>query len=215
MERRPIVKAMTAVSLVLLGFSTVQMFTSPAARAAERDCQRWEQDWWRSAQHERCLRAGTIIPARIASNRRIILRRWENYPLNLRVTRDVRGTYSRRIVIPAGSNIRGRLIPYRSWYRFEAERIRFPSNQREEIDAVSPPLYISDRYDQMWGGDRPLVSDAASILLNTLLGRRFEGYDAFALRDIFNRYPRVRRDLVVVYPRQDIDLRLTRSFVRD
>jgi hypothetical protein len=213
MERRPIVKAMTAVSLALLSFSSVLAFNPLTARAAEDRCQEWEQGW-RHPFHERCLRAGTIIPARISSQRRIILRRGEEYPLNLRVTRDVKGTYSERTVIPKGSNIRGRLVPHRAWYRFEAEWVRFPNNRREDLAAVSAPLYISDRYDGAFG-DRPAVSTAAIIILNAILGRRFDPAYPPYLGDVFTRYPRARRELVVVYPKQNIDLRLTRDFVRN
>jgi hypothetical protein len=212
MERRHIVKAMTAVSLALLSFSSVLALHPLMARAAE-DCQRWEQGW-RHLSYERCLRAGTIIPTRISPNRRVVLRRWETYPLNLRVTRDIRGTYSDRIVIPRGSTIRGNLVHHRAWYRFEAEMIRFPSNRREDIRAVSAPLYLSDRYDGYFG-DRPVMSPAAIIILNAILGRRVDTPDSPYLGDVFNRYPRARRDLVVVYPQQNIDLRLTRDFVRN
>lgn len=213
MKCRSIVKAMTAVSLALLSFSSALALNPLPARAAEDRCQRGDPGW-QYLRHERCLRAGTMIPARISSHRRIILRRWEDYPLNLRVTRDVKATYSDRTVIPRGSTIRGRLVPHQAWYRFEAQIVRFPSNRREDINAVSAPLYISDRYDGVFG-DRPVVSAAAIMILNTILGRRYDPADSPYLGDVFTRYPRVRRELVVVYPKQDIDLRLTRDFVRE
>jgi hypothetical protein len=240
MERRHIVKAMTAASLSLLSFASVLTVNPLAVQAARivgddnasviaeiqerggtpskvrhgENIAQWREEEWRYQRHGGWLRAGTIIPTRISQHRRVVLRRGESHRLRVRVLRDVRGTYSERTVIPKGSTIRGELVPYRAWYRFEAEEVYFPNNRRKDIDAVSVPLYISDRYDGAFG-DRPVVSTAAMIILNAILGRRFDPTYPPYLGDVFTRYPRARRELVVVYPKQDIDLRLTRDFVRN
>jgi hypothetical protein len=171
---------------------------------------------------DRRLSSGTVIPTRVERGRRIVLRRDEDYPLRLRVTDDVRSYDRGRVVIPEDSVIEGTLIPYQDGYRFEADEIRLRNGGTENINAVSSTLYGEDRDDRGGGlggilGDGTLISSAASIILESILGRRIEtgGISSSVLGGIFDRSPRARRELAVIYPNRDIDLRLTRDFRRD
>jgi hypothetical protein len=205
--------------------------------------QRQDQDWrdrdrndndWRNRGSDRRLNSGTLIPARVERGRRIVLRRNEEYPLQLRVTDDVRSGYRGRVVIPEDSIIEGDLVPYRGGYRFEADEIRLRNGRTRDIDAVSTTLYgddedwrdqDDDRDDRLGGilGNGTLISSAAAIILESILGRRLEtggigrlgGVSSSVLGGIFDRNPRARRELAVIYPNRDIDLRLTRDFNRD
>jgi hypothetical protein len=191
-------------------------------RDRDNNADGWNRnDRWNRGTDRR-LSSGTLIPARVERGRRIVLRRDEEYPLRLRVTDDVRSNYRGRVVIPEDSVIEGNLIPYRDGYRFEAEEIRLRNGGTEDIEAVSSTLYGDDREDRGGGlggilGDGTLISSAASIILESILGRRIEtgGISSSVLGGIFDRSPRARRELAVIYPNRDIDLRLTRDFRRD
>jgi hypothetical protein len=197
----------------------------------DRDWSNNDDRWNRSSS--RRLTSGTIIPAQVERSRRIVLRRNEEYPLRLRVTDDVRSSYRGRVIIPEDSIIEGNLVPYRDGYRFEADEIRLRNGRTRDLDAVSTTIYGNDedwrdRDDDRLGGilgNGTLISSAAAIILESILGRRLEtggigrgglgGVSSSVLGGIFDRNPRARRELAVIYPNRDIDLRLTRDFTRD
>ncbi len=162
------------------------------------------------------LSAGTTISAYPERRQRIVLRRSERYPLTLVVSEDV-GEFSRsrrgRAILPRGSRIEGELVPTRSGYRFESRQVRLPNGRNEEFWAISRsirPNSSFDRYDRNLDG----ASSGAQGILNAILGRSNSSGSVYS-GDVFERYPNARRDLVVIYPDQTLDLRLTREFVRD
>jgi hypothetical protein len=202
-----------------------------------------DRDWsnnndrW-NRRSDRSLRSGTVIQARVERNRRIVLRRNEEYPLRLRVTDDVRSSYRGRVVIPEDSIIEGELVPYRDGYRFEADEIRLRNGRTRDLNAVSSTIYGDDddwrdRDDDRAGGilnNGTLISSAAAIILQSILGGSLGsgrigglgglgglggGVSSSVLGGIFDRNPRARRELAVIYPKSDLDLRLTREFNRD
>jgi hypothetical protein len=177
-----------------------------------RDPDQWQdQDRSRRAR----LSAGTYIPTYSDRyGRRIVLRRQERYPLTLVVSQDILGRPSHRgrVALPRNSRIEGELVPTRDGYRFEAERVRFPNGRYEQIWALSNVVRQNDRYDRYDRRDANVSSGAASIL-SSILGRT--NSNSSVLGDVFDRYPNARRELVVIYPDQSLDLKLTRDFVVD
>jgi hypothetical protein len=162
------------------------------------------------------LSAGTSISAYPERRQRIVLRRSERYPLTLVVSEDV-GEFSRsrrgRAILPRGSRIEGELVPTRNGYRFESRQVRLPNGRSEAFWATSRtirPNTSFDRYDRNSDG----ASIGAQDILSSILGRSNSSGSVYS-GDVFERYPNARRDLVVIYPDQTLDLRLTREFVRD
>lgn len=186
----------------------------------------WNRDWqqtqsqgqWQNPDRffRNRLSAGTNISAYPERRQRIVLRRSERYPLTLVVSEDV-GQFSRsrsgRAVLPRGSRIEGELVPTRNGYRFESRQVRLPNGRSEQIWATSNTIRSNnsfDRYDRNSDG----ASSGAQSILNAILGRSSSSGSVYS-GDVFERYPNARRDLVVIYPDQTLELRLTREFVRD
>jgi hypothetical protein len=161
------------------------------------------------------LSEGTYIPAYPErSGRRIVLQRSERYPLTLVVSQDV-GQSSRRgrVALPRNSRIEGELVPTRNGYRFEASRVRFPNGQRSQIWAVSNIIRQNDVYDP-YNRDETRRSSETGSILGAIFGRS-NSDNSTIRKDIYNRYPNDRQDLVVISPDQSLDLKLTRDFVMD
>lgn len=176
-----------------------------------RDDRGWRND--RDGRRGRLrLSSGTSIPTRAERRGRLVLRRGEQYAYQLITSQNLRSDRNDRIVIPRGSTIYGELVPYRRGYRFESQYVTLRNGGRQNIDAVSDLVDTRDRYDRddrIYGN--PNLSPAASIILGTLLGRSGRT-DSGILGGIFDRDTRARRDLVVIYPNRDLDLRLSRDF---
>ncbi len=173
------------------------------------------QDWrnsqdWRNRDRSRRLSTGTYIPTSIERRRQIVLRRWDDRsPLTLVVTRDVQDNRSGRVVIRRDSRIEGELVSRNGGYRFEADRIRLPNGNTEDISAVSRVISgndYSDRYRR-----RADISSAAIIVISSVLRGSQPNPNVFG--SVFDpRADRSRNDEVVIYPDQDLDLKLTRDF---
>jgi hypothetical protein len=182
-----------------------------------RDLNRWEyrdnnQRSERNRFSRNQLSEGTYIPAYPERRRRIVLRRSERYPLTVVVSENVNGTFrGGRTILPRNSRIDGELVPVRGGYRFESDRVRFPNGRSERIWAVSNVISINNVYDRYDRSEANLSTGAAGIL-DAILGRSASSRSVI-LGDVFERYPNSRRDLVVLYPDQSLDLRLTRDFV--
>ncbi len=191
---------------------------NPWGNEDQEQWQRRNQGQWQNPGRffSNRLSAGTTISAYPERRQRIVLRRSERYPLTLMVSEDV-GQSSRsrngRAVLPRGSRIDGELVPTRNGYRFESRQVRFPNGRTEQIWATSNnirPNTNFDRYDRNSDG----ASSGAQSILNAILGRSNSSGSVYS-GNIFERYPNARRDLVVIYPDQTLELRLTREFVRD
>lgn len=174
-------------------------------------CRDGNRNWDNNRYPNRRLASGTFIPTQSYRQGRLVLRRWERYPLTLVAENRVANNRSDRTVIPDSSLIRGALVPFNQGYRFESNSITFPNGRRETFAAVSRYLDSRDSFDPN-NRDRFSLSPAALIALSYLFGQS-NTPSPFFLGNAFNRYPNVRRDLVVVHPNQDLDLRLTRDFV--
>jgi hypothetical protein len=206
--------------------------------------QEWcdRQDWrnsqdsrnnqdWRNNNRNRRLSTGTQIPTSIERRRQIVLNRWDDRAsLTLLVNRDIQDNRG-RVVIRRDSRIQGELVPKNNGYRFEADRIILPNGNTEDISAVSRVINSNDySYDR----DRRQtnVSNAAIIIISSVLrgatnqphpdgwgnvlGGSTNRSNSGIFGDVFDpRSPRSRNDEVVIYPEQDLDLRLTRDFSLD
>jgi hypothetical protein len=176
-------------------------------------CRDDNRGWYNSNNRYRNRRlvAGTRIPTQSYRQGRIVLRRWERHPLTLVAENRVTNYRTDRVVIPDGSVIRGALVPFNRGYRFESSTVTFPNSRRASISAVSRVIDGRDSFDSD-SRDDFVLTPAALLILSYLFGRS-DNVSPLSLGNMFNRYPNVRRDLVVVRPNQDLDLRLTRDFV--
>jgi hypothetical protein len=170
----------------------------------------WRDRYGNRRSYDLRLSEGTTIPTRVSRQGRIVLRRGEQYSLRLITDKDLYSDRSDRIVIPRGSVIDGVLVPYRRGYRFESQRVTIRNGDQKDIWAVSDVIDSKDRYIR--SNDDSILSPAASILLRTIIGRSITP-DSDRIGDIFDRDSRARRDLIVIYPDRDLDLRLSRDFV--
>jgi hypothetical protein len=153
--------------------------------------------------------SGVLIPTHAVRQGRIVLRKGEQYSYQLITDQDLRADSGNRTVIPRGSVIEGELVPYRDGYRFESRYVNLRNGGRENISAVSNIIDSKDRYSQGVGS---VFSPAASVILGTILGRPITSGSNDQWGSIFDRDSRARRDLVVIYPNRDLDLRLNRDF---
>jgi hypothetical protein len=170
----------------------------------------WRDRYGNRRSYDLRLSEGTTIPTRVSRQGRIVLRRGEQYSLRLVTDQDLYSDRSDRVVIPRGSIIDGVLVPYRGGYRFESKYVELRNGGQKDILAVSDVIDTRDRYIR--SNDDSILSPAASILLRTIIGRSITP-DSDRIGDIFDRDDRARRDLVVIYPNRDLDLRLSRDFV--
>jgi hypothetical protein len=170
----------------------------------------WRDRYGNRRSYDLRLSEGTIIPTHVSRQGRIVLRRGEQYSLRLITDQDIFSERNDRVVIPRGSSIYGELVPYRRGYRFESQYVALRNGGQKDISAVSNVIDSQDRYIR--SSEDSILSPAASILLGTLIGRSITP-DSDRIGDIFNRDSRARRDLVVIYPDRDLDLRLSRDFV--
>jgi hypothetical protein len=170
----------------------------------------WREIYGNRRGYDLRLSEGTSIPTRVGRQGRIVLRRGERYSLRLITDRDLLSERSGRVVIPRGSSIYGVLVPYRGGYRFESQYVKLRDGGERDIWAVSDVIDSRDRYFR--SDDEPILSPAAAIIWGTLIGRSITP-NSDRLGDIFDRDYRARRDLIVIYPNRDLDLRLSRDFV--
>jgi hypothetical protein len=170
----------------------------------------WRDRYGNNRSYDLRLFQGTSIPTRVSRQGHIVLRRGEQYALRLITDRDLVSDRSDRVVIPRGSSIYGVLVPYRNGYRFESQYVTLRNGGQRDLWAVSDVIDSGNRYNR--SENDSVLSPAASIILGTLIGRSITP-DSNQIGDIFDRDSRARRDLVVVYPNRDLDLRLSRDFV--
>jgi hypothetical protein len=170
----------------------------------------WRDRYGNNRRYDLRLFQGTSIPTHVDRQGHIVLRRGEQYGLKLITDRDLVSDRSDHVVIPRGSSIYGVLVPYRNGYRFESQYVTLRNGGQKDFWAVSDVIDSEDRYIR--SNDDSVLSPAASIILGSLIGRSITP-DSNQIGDIFDRDSRARRDLVVVYPNRDLDLRLSRDFV--
>ena len=153
---------------------------------------------------------GTMIPARTLNQNRFVFRRDEEVPFLLQLDSDIRASNTRYAVIPQGSWISGILTPRREGTQFEADRLYLRDGRAIDMRARSTVIYPNRR--RRFSSGNIIFSKAARILVGSSV--REIGNSDWGERVGQNSWPdqqnwqRSRRDLIVIYPNQDLDLRL-------
>lgn len=165
------------------------------------------RDRWRFNRGR--LYEGRTIRTSAKNRDRIVIRKNDDRDLTLYIDENIRADDTGRVIIPRDSRIEGRLRPRDGGILYDAKRIVLPNGRRYNLDAYSEIIYPNRRV----ASRRTRTSDAAREVLATILGDRGRG-DVFDRRDDDYRSNR-DRDLVVIYPDRDLDLRLRKDLKID
>ena len=156
---------------------------------------------------------GRTIRTAVKNRDRILIRKNDSRDLVLYVDEDIRADDRGRVIIPRGSRIEGRLRSRDGGTQFEAKRLILRNGRRYSLDARSEIIYGNRRIASRRATK---TSDAASKILSTILGDRRRRDEDFDKRDDdFGRRDDRNRDLIVVYPDRDLDLRLRKDLKID
>lgn len=155
------------------------------------------------------LYEGQTIQTSAKNRDRIVIRKDDNRDLTLYIDDDIRADDTGRVIIPRNSRIEGRLRSRDGGIQYDAKRIVLPNGRRYNLDAFSEVIYPNRRV----ASRRTKTSDGVRDVLSTILGDRRRRDDDFDRRndDIDTR----DRNLVVIYPDRDLDLRLKKDLKID
>lgn len=187
-------------------------------RYGDRD-DRWEDrrnDQWEDRHGDRSqfnrgrLYEGRTIRTSAKNRDRLVIRKNDDLSLTLYIDEDIRADDTGRVIIPRESRIEGRLRSRDGGTQFEAKHLILPNGRRYDLDARSEIIYPNRRT----ASRRTRTSSGAREILATILGdirredtsRRDDDFGSSSSRD---------RDLIVVYPNRDLDLRLTKDLKID
>jgi hypothetical protein len=163
--------------------------------------------------------AGTQIPVRY-DKQKIVVSPNESVPVTLTVASDVRNDDG-RVVIPAGSKVQGKIVPYNEGSRFEAEYVQFPdSSYKQNIDAVSRVVNRQETITRSADAKSILTGAAAgggaATILTAITGGGFKlapllggGAAGAAGGALLGRH---KAEVNVIYPDRDLTLRLQSSW---
>ncbi|MEM1171756.1 MAG: hypothetical protein AAGJ08_22425 [Cyanobacteria bacterium P01_H01_bin.35] len=165
--------------------------------------------------------AGTLIPVGYEDAEKVVLTPDESMRLRLKVTQDIRDVQG-RVVIPFGSEIEGQLQPVSNGTQFFAEQVIIGDRRRFRIDAISKVVTDTERITKGANAGDILkgaaVGTGAAALLSAVLGddvleveRLLIGAGLGALGGVF--VGRDKAEVVVIYPEDDLDLRLRSDLV--
>ena len=165
--------------------------------------------------------AGTLIPVGYDEAEKVVLTPDESMRLRLTVVQDIRDTQG-RVIIPFGSEIEGQLRPVSDGTQFLAEQLIIGDRRRFPIDAISKVVTDTERVTKGANAGDILkgaaVGTAAAALLSGILGdnviateRLLIGAGLGALSGVL--LGREKVEVVVIYPEEDLDLRLRSDFV--
>ncbi|MGD1698765.1 hypothetical protein [Dapis sp. BLCC M229] len=160
--------------------------------------------------------AGTLIPVGYEEAEKVVVTPDESMRLTLTVTQDIRDVQG-RVVIPFGSEIEGELRPVSNGTQFFAEQLIIGDRRRFRIDAISKVITDTERITKGANAGDILkgaaVGTGASALLSAILGdkvlateRLLIGAGLGALSGVL--LGREKAEVVVIYPEEDLDLRL-------
>jgi hypothetical protein len=163
------------------------------------------------------LPSGTVIPTSYDKDR-IIVTPTETADVTLRVANDVRSS-SGSVIIPAGSQIKGKLRPTSDGTQFVADQLILDNGQRYSIDASSD---VITRRETVSRQSDPKIFQGAAIgaVASAVLGEIFGGVKIWqvlggagvgALGSLLIR-DRKDVEVITVYPSSDLNLRLNSDF---
>lgn len=129
-----------------------------------------------SAPRTVALPVGTRIPARYEAAEKIVVAPNETVPLTLTVSKNLRSSGSGELLIPAGSQVSGRVQPARDGAQFVADTLILPDGTRSPISARSDVFTRRQEVQPGVNGDALLKGSAigagAATILSGVLGNR-------------------------------------------
>jgi hypothetical protein len=165
---------------------------------------------------------GTVIPVRYKKSNRVLVTPKESVRLTLTTATSVRSERG-NVVIPAGSQINGRLRPAEGGTRFVAEEVVIGSQKRRyPIEATSAVVRRKQTINQKTNPDflrgavvGAAVGAVASEIFGSLdLGAVLGGAGAGVLGEtLLGGRKRREVEVVEVNPNRDLDLTLDEDFV--
>ena len=164
--------------------------------------------------------AGTLIPVEYEEAEKVVLSPDESMTLELKVAQDIRDVQG-RVIIPFGSVVVGQLKPVSGGTQFLAEQLIISNRRRFRFDAISRVITDTEKITK--GADAgdilkgAAVGGAAATLLSGITGdkviateRVLAGAGLGALAGVL--LGREKAEVVVIYPEEDLDLRLRSDF---
>ena len=160
--------------------------------------------------------AGTLIPVGYEEAEKVVVTPDESMRLTLTVTQDIRDVQG-RVIIPFGSQVEGELRPVSNGTQFFAEQLIIGDRRRFRIDAISKVITDTERITKGANAGDILkgaaVGTGAAALLSGILGdkvlateRLLIGAGLGVLSGVL--LGREKAEVVVIYPEEDLDLRL-------
>jgi hypothetical protein len=164
---------------------------------------------------------GTRIPVRYNGADKIIVAPNETLPLTLTVSRNIRSS-SGALLIPAGSQVRGRIQPVQDGSQFISDSLTLANGGRLPLDAFSNVVTRRQEVVPGVNGDALVKGSAigagAATLLSGVLGNRritlgkvFAGAGAGALGGLL--LGKKRAEVMVIDPNSDLNLTLNSRLV--
>jgi hypothetical protein len=160
--------------------------------------------------------AGTRLPVRYDAAEKIVLAPTETVPLTLILARNVRSSNG-ELLIPAGSQINGRLQPVGDGSQFVAETLVMRNGPRLRLDATSNVVTRTQEVQPGVNGDALIKGSAigagAATILSGILGSRritigkiLAGAGAGALGGLV--FGKRKAEVIVINPNSDLTLTL-------
>ncbi|MBF2089200.1 MAG: hypothetical protein IGR80_00200 [Synechococcales cyanobacterium K44_A2020_017] len=179
-------------------FQTAQLFGQPAAVVVP---------------------AGTIIPVAYTEAERIVIAPDETYPVTLVTTVDVFSSAG-TLVIPAGSQIEGELLPVEEGTQFVASEVVFANGTRRDIVASSDPITETEIISERSNPDilrGAAIGAAAAGVISEVFGsidflEVLGGAGLGALAAILIGGSDREVEVVVIEPEEDLDVVLDADF---
>jgi hypothetical protein len=164
--------------------------------------------------------AGTRIPVRYGEADKIVVAPDETAPITLRVASNIRNTAG-VMLVPAGSEIRGKMVPSGYGSRFVSETLILPDGTSYPISADSRVVTRIEEVSENNGtaiATGAAVGAGAATILSGITGRRritfgkvLAGAGAGALGGLL--LGKRRKEVVVIHPTTDLTLTLNSGLV--
>lgn len=165
---------------------------------------------------------GTRIPVQYKNSERVIVTPRETARLKLTVAENIRSEQG-NVVIPAGSQIEGRLRPTANGTRFVAQRVTLGArNRRYPIEAVSRVVNRRETINRRTNPDilkGAAIGAAAGAVIGEIfgdidLGEVLAGAGVGAAASVLRGRRDKEVEVIVIEPERDLSLTLEEDFVR-
>lgn len=210
-------KTVLAIALGIVSIATVPLPFSLSAIAAYTTKQL-------ARSPSVLISAGTTIPVRYEQAEKIVMTPRETVPVTLTVAKNIRSEpRTGRILIPAGSQVKGELKPVSGGTQFVAQQLILTNSGRSlPIDAVSEIVAETKTIDAKSDPDlfkNVAVGAGAGAVLGGIFGRRVHLGQILAGAGIgagvseLERHRRKEAELIVIDPDTDLHLTLQADLV--